>query len=147
MVAPKPAVEDDPNATITTGSPATSLLATRGSDPIDLEAPFGGRQGTRLKMSPADFATSFTLSIALPVMPFCAAGLAAIVAAAAGAALSAGGFCSVLFSDLALSDSAACWAVCCGAVWARSGDTETGINSARPAAKKNVGNVDKRKGQ
>src|SRR5207244_11539171 len=121
-----------------------SLLATCGSDPIDLEPPFGGRHGTRLKMSPADLATSFTLSIALPAMPF-AAGLAAIVTAG-GAALSAGGFCSVLFPDLALSDSAACWAVCCGAVWACSGDIEAAINSARLAARKTVGNVDKQKG-
>ena len=121
------------------------MLATRGSDPIDLEAPFGGRQGTRLKMSPADLATSFTLSIALPVMPFCAVGLAAAVGAACGGALSAEGFFSVLFSVLAWSDSAACCAVCCGAVWARSGDTEAGINSARLAAQ-TVGNVDKQKG-
>ena len=121
------------------------MLATCGSDPIDLEPPFGGRHGTRLKMSPADFATSFTLSIALPVMPFCAAGSAAAVGAACGAALSAAGFCSVLFPDLALSDSAACWAVCCGAVWASSGDTEAGINSARLTAQ-TVGNVDKQKG-
>jgi hypothetical protein len=127
------------------------LLATRGSDPIDLEAPFGGRHGTRLKMSPADFATSFTLSIALPVMPFCAAGLLPAAGAACGGAPSAGGFFSalfsVLFSVLALSDSAACWAVCCGAVccgavWASSGDTEAAINSARPTAQ-TVGNVDK----
>ena len=56
---------------IITGWPAASLLATCGSEPIDLAPPFGGRQGTRLKMSAADFATSFTLSIALPVMLFC----------------------------------------------------------------------------
>src|SRR4029453_4699792 len=96
-------------------------------------------------MSPADLATSFTLSIALPVMPF-AAGLAATVAAG-GAALSTGGFCSVLFPGLALSDSAACWAVCCGAVWASSGDTEAGINSARLAAKRTGGHVHKQKGE
>ena len=96
-------------------------------------------------MSPADFATSFTLSIALPVMPFCAAGLAAAVGAACGGVLSAEGFCSVLFPDLALSDSAACWAVCCGAAWACSESTEAGINNARPAAE-TVSNVDKRKG-
>ncbi len=65
--------------------------------------------------------------------------------AACGAALSAAGFCSVLFPDLALSDSAACWAVCCGAVWASSGDTAAGINSARLTAQ-TVGNVDKQKG-
>jgi hypothetical protein len=47
---------------------------------------------------------------------------------------------------LALSDSAACWAVCCGAVWASNGDTEAGIKNARLAAKKTVGNVDKQKG-
>src|SRR2546428_6853460 len=103
---------------ITTGCPATSLLATCGSDPIDLELPFGGRQGTRLKMSPADLATSFTLSIALPVMPFWAGGLAAAVGAACGGPLSAEGFFSVLVSVLAvfaLSDSPACFPVCCRA--------------------------------
>ena len=62
---PYPWVDDEPKATITTGCPAASLAATRGSDPIDLATPFGGRQGTRLKMSLADFATCFTLSIAL----------------------------------------------------------------------------------
>src|SRR3989454_10892226 len=100
-------------------------------------------------MSPADLATSFTLSIALPVMPFWAGGLAAAVGAACGGALSAEGFFSVLFSVLAflaLSDSAACCAVCCGAVCASSGDTEAGIISTRLAAKKTVGNVDKQKG-
>src|SRR5207245_9869290 len=130
-VAPKPPADDDPNAMTTPAGPATSLLATRGSDPIDLGAPFGGRQGTRLKMSPADLATSFTLSIALPVMPFWAGGLAAAVGAACGGALSAEGFFSVMFSVLALSDSAACCALCCGAVCASSGDTEAGINRTR----------------
>src|SRR5437773_10146617 len=61
---------------ITTGWPAASLAATCGSEPICLAPPFGGRQGTRLKMSPADFATSFTLSIALPVRLFCSVGCA-----------------------------------------------------------------------
>ena len=50
---------------ITTGWPAMSLLATCGSEPSDCAPPFGGRQGTRLKMSLADFATCFTLSMAL----------------------------------------------------------------------------------
>jgi hypothetical protein len=131
---------------IITGWPLISLLATCGSDPIDLELPFGGRHGTRLKMSPADLATSFTLSIALPVMPFWAEGLATAVCAACGVALSAEGFFSVLFSVLAGSDSAACCALCCGAIWASNSDTEAGIRSARLAAKKTVGNVDKQKG-
>src|SRR5438309_11097767 len=60
---------------ITTGWPAASLAATCGREPICLAPPFGGRQGTRLNMSVADFATSFTLSIALPVRLFCCAGL------------------------------------------------------------------------
>src|SRR5258708_13739258 len=59
---------------ISTGAPAASLVATRGSDPTDLATPFDPRQGTRLKISVADFATSFTLSIALLVMLLCAAG-------------------------------------------------------------------------
>src|SRR2546423_1715678 len=57
------------------GGPEASLPATCGSDPIDLGPPFGGRQGTRLKMSPADFATSFTVSIVLAAMLFCCEGL------------------------------------------------------------------------
>ena len=76
-VEPWPCVEEEPNATITTGSPAASSLATRGSDTIFLAPPFGGRQGTRLKMSPADFATSLTFSIALEVTLFCC-GLAGV---------------------------------------------------------------------
>ena len=75
-VVPKLAVEDEPKAMITTGSPEASLPATCGSDPIDLAPPFGGRHGTRLKMSPADFATCFTLSIALAVKLFGCDGLA-----------------------------------------------------------------------
>ena len=59
---------------IITGSPEASFAATCGSDPIDLAPPFGGRHGTRLKMSPADFATSFTLSIALAARLFGCAG-------------------------------------------------------------------------
>ena len=74
-VAPKPAVDDEPKAMIITGSPAASLLATCGSEPIDFETPLGDRQGTRAKMSPADFATSLALSIALVGRPFCCAGL------------------------------------------------------------------------
>src|ERR1700737_1361922 len=52
---------------MTTGWPAASFFATCGRDPIDLRPPFGGRQGTRLKMSLAAFALSLTLSIALIV--------------------------------------------------------------------------------
>src|SRR5689334_2130066 len=44
-----------------------------------LFASFGGRQGTRLKMSPADFATCFTLSMAREVMPRCSGDVAATV--------------------------------------------------------------------
>ena len=127
---------------MTTGLPAASLPATCGSDPIDRATPFGDRQGTRLKMSPADLATSFTLSIALPVMPFGAAGLTAATGPACGGAASAEGFVSVLLSVLALSDSAAC----CGAVWARSGDNGAGISSARLAAR-TAGNIDEQKGR
>src|SRR5258705_11910798 len=106
---------------ITTGWPEASLLATCGSEPIDLEPPFGGKQGTRLKMSPADFATSFTLSMVLPAMPFCCAGFAGSTAAilpspfglAASSLLAGSGFFldSAFLSDsalaLVLSDSAA----------------------------------------
>src|SRR3954462_4983240 len=61
---------------IVTGLPETSLAATWGSEPMVFAPPFGARQGTRLKISPADFATSLTLSIALPARPFCCEGFA-----------------------------------------------------------------------
>src|SRR3982074_2353314 len=118
---------------ITTGSPEASLLAPCGNDPIDLAPPFGGRQGTRLKMSPADFATSLTFSIAFVVRLFCCAGLAWSTAATlpAPVARDAGGLAvsDLVVSDLAVSDLAvsdlalsvrvACWPA--WAVWARAG--------------------------
>src|SRR6266550_2741695 len=126
---------------ITTGSPAASLLATCGNEPIDLGAPFGGRQGTRLKMSVADFATSFTLSIALPVRLFCCAELdgstaatlpvlpAPVVGCSDG--LAASGLLAA--SVLVLPDRAACWADC-WLFWATCACTHNaGINSARTA--------------
>src|SRR5436305_1823596 len=131
---------------ISTGWPEASLPATCGSDPIDLGPPFGGRQGTRLKMSVADFATSFTLSIALPVRLFCCAGFccaeldgstaatlpvlpAPVVGCSDG--LAASGLLAA--SVLVLPDSAACWADC-WLFWATCACTHTaGINSARTA--------------
>ena len=65
---------------MTTGCREASLLATCGSDPIAL-MPFDGRQGTRLKMSLADLATSLTLSIALVVTLFGCDALACSTAA------------------------------------------------------------------
>ena len=105
-VEPWPCVDDEPNATITTGSPAASLLATRGSEPIFLAPPFGGRQGTRLKMSPADFATSLTFSIALEVRLFCC-GLAGL--GGGDIAAGRGGAGGLAASDLAVSERVACW--------------------------------------
>src|SRR3569832_1553065 len=52
---------------ITTGWPAIKRLATCGSEPSEFSPPFGGEQGTRLKISPADLATCFTLSTAFAV--------------------------------------------------------------------------------
>src|SRR5271167_892638 len=115
---------------IKTGSPAASLPATCGSDPIDLGAPFGGRHGTRLKMSLADFATCLTFSIALSVRLFgCAEAAGGIWlglstgAALPGSAFSATGAAGFALSDLSnlslsdltpsdllLSETAACWA-------------------------------------
>ena len=83
---------------ITTALPATSLAATCGSEPIDLAPPFGERHGTRLKISPADFATSLTLSIALPARPFCSdefAGSTEATPVVAALALSEGAACAV----------------------------------------------------
>src|SRR3984893_7292349 len=118
---------------MTTGSPEASLLATCGSDPIDLAPPFGGRQGTRLKILLADFATSFTLSIALVVRLFCCGGFAWSTAAtlpapAAPVVCAAGG---LMLSGLALSDRVAffeAWAAC-----ARTGKFDAGDSTASAA--------------
>src|SRR3982074_336407 len=99
---------------ITTGSPEASLFATRGSDPMVRAPPFGGRHGTRLKMSPADFATSLTFSIALVVKLFCCGGFdwstAAALPPVAPVVCDAGDLevSTLEVSDLALSDSVAC---------------------------------------
>src|SRR5258708_14999847 len=118
---------------ITTGSPAASLFATCGSDPIDLAPPFGGRHGTRLKMSPADFATCFTFSIALVARLFCGGGFARSVEAtlpvpvvcdASGLAVSDLAFSDLALSGLAFSESAVCWVA-----WARADEIDTVVNS------------------
>src|SRR5437762_1133595 len=137
---------------MTTGSPEASLLATCGSDPTDLAPPFGGRHGTRLKMSPADFATSFTLSIALAVRLFCCAGFArstaAILPAPVGAvACGAGG---LGLSDLALSDLAPSDRVaCCAAwtAWARAGDIDAAVGSTNAATAGRASNATRQKGR
>src|SRR3978361_1368052 len=104
---------------ISTGSPAASLLATCGSDPIVRALPLGGRQGTRAKMSLADFATSLTFSIALVVRLFCCAGLAWSTAATLPVVWDAGNFAAsdleasgLAPSDLAWSDKVACCEDC-----------------------------------
>src|ERR1700748_2211761 len=120
-----------------TGWPEASLPATCGSDPIDCALPFGARQGTRLKISLADFATCLTFSIARVVRLFGCDGLAGSTAAtgaaggaafpvvAAGFATSAGLVASDFgASDLLPSVNAACWAfsaICGCAVCARAG--------------------------
>src|ERR1700679_3042082 len=70
---------------ITTGSPAASLCATRGSEPTVLGAPFGDRHGTRLKISLAVFAACLTFSIALSVRLFAGPWLSGCVGFADGA--------------------------------------------------------------
>src|SRR5690349_3136804 len=77
-----------------TGCPAISLFATCGSEPIDLLAPFGGRQGTRANMS-------FILSTARAAMLFCG-GL--FWAAALPLVLTEGASAGFVASDLAASD-------------------------------------------
>src|SRR5450432_2685730 len=109
---------------ITTGSPDASLLATCGSDPIDLAPPFGGKHGTRLKISPADFATCFTFSIALAVRLFCCGGLA--------------------LSDLGMSVDAGAWAA--WAACARAGRIDTGVSSISAATAGATSNVILQKG-
>src|ERR1700733_2649592 len=101
---------------ITTGLPATSLAATCGSEPIVLAPPFGERHGTRLRISLADFATSLTLSIALPAKPFCSDEFAGSDDA------------TPVVAALALSEGAA-WAVS-----ARAGAKAAGASAATDRA-------------
>src|SRR5260370_21513392 len=120
---------------INTGSPEASFFATRGSDPIDLAPPFGGRHGTRLKMLLADFATSFTFSIALAARLFCCEGLAWSTAATLPAPVApvvcdAGG---LTLSDLAASGLAGSDRVACWAAWARAGKIDAGVSSTSAA--------------
>src|SRR5262249_48912358 len=85
---------------IRSGCPAISLLATCGSEPIDFLPPFGGRHGTRAKIS-------LTLSTARAAMLLCA-GLpwtpADVPAVGAWAGFAASDLAA---SDLAASDLAA----------------------------------------
>src|SRR5215475_8491423 len=101
---------------ITTGSPSTSFLATCGNEPSDCAPPFGGRHGTRLKISPADFAAAFTLSIAVALRVLDAAALPAC-GEAAGCGLA--------------------WSVACGAACAAfcacAADIETWVNNRNAA--------------
>src|ERR1700719_2917482 len=135
---------------ITTGPPAASLCATCGSDPTDRGAPLGGRHGTRLKISPADFATCLTLSIALSVRLLGCAWPAggAWLGLSAGAALPCSAFSATgtagfapsdlalsedfVLSDLPLSENAACWADS-----ARTGTVAANVSSTSAAAEAN----------
>src|ERR1700741_5447182 len=108
---------------IVTGWPAISLFATCGKEPTALAPPFGGRHGTREKMSEADFATSFTLSIARVAALFCA-GLAWSGELAAPR-VGASGFAA---SCLDVSFNAACWPVS-----ARAQSTDAGVSSITAA--------------
>src|SRR6201991_710998 len=117
---------------MTTGCPDASLVATCANDPIDRAPRFGGRHGTRLKMSPADFATCWTFSISLVARLFGCAGSAC--SAAAGRRLPVPVVCgsvACLFrpSDLAPSDSVACWVDS-----ARAAGIEPGNDSTSDAA-------------
>ena len=112
---------------IVTGSPDASLPATCGSDPTGLTPPFGGRHGTRLKMSLADCATSLTFSIALVVRLLGGGepGWSTAVTLPVPVVCDAGG---LELSDLATPDSAACWTA-----WARAGGIDAGANSTSAA--------------
>ena len=80
---------------MTTGLLAASFAATCGSEPTDGATPFGGRHGTRLKISPARVATAFTFSITLPGRPVFA-GVAAATSDEdkAGVAVAMGAVCA-----------------------------------------------------
>src|ERR1700678_2372205 len=112
---------------IVTGTPNASLVATCGSEPIGLIPPFGGRQGTRLKMSLADFATSLTFSIAL-VGRLLGCGELAWSAAAALPITTVCDTDALTPTDLAAPDSAACWRAC-----ACAGSISAGANSTKAA--------------
>src|SRR6185312_5206959 len=108
---------------------------------IGLTPPFGGRHGTRLKMSPADFATSFTLSIALAVRLLgCGeAGWSTAVTSPVAVVCDAD---ALKLSDLATPDSAACWTT-----WARPGGIKAGANSTSAATAGTVSDAIPQKGR
>src|SRR3954447_18182675 len=112
---------------MTTGWPAISLAATCGSEPVTLWPPFGGRHGTREKMSEADFATSLTLSMARAAALFCA-GLACSAALAPVVGASGVLVPSCLAVSFPLSDKAARWPTC-----ACAQGTDTGVSSIAAA--------------
>src|SRR3954454_19237120 len=102
-----------------TGWPGTGLPATCGSEPIAFAPPFGDRQGTRLKMSPADFATCFTLSMARAVMPRWAGDVAATVVWDGEA-------------EAGLADCCGAGVACAAGSCAR--DCDTGVSNSNAAA-------------
>src|SRR5690348_1293957 len=112
---------------ITTGWPAISLFATCGSEPSACTPPFGGKQGTRARISPADLATCFTLSIAFAVSVFGGGSDGSLVALLvdAGAWEAASG---------AASGEACVCAVCIGAVTFNAAWTVTCACAGRAAA-------------
>src|SRR5262249_24025435 len=103
---------------ITTGCPTISLFATCGSEPSACTPPFGGRQGTREKISLADLATCFTLSIAFAVSVFGGGKEGSLVALLvdAGACEDDGGVCgtaSVCAVCVGAPTFSAAWTVTC----------------------------------
>ena len=120
---------------ITTGWPAISLFATCGSEPSDCAPPLGGMQGTREKMSLADFATCFTVSIAFAVSVFGGDGSLVALFVDAGAWPVAAGDDG---ADCVCGEVCVC-AACIGAVtfsaawtvtWAPAGSTAIEASSA-----------------
>src|ERR1700760_4508243 len=114
---------------ITTGWPAISLLATCGSEPSDCAPPFGGKQGTREKISLADLATCFTVSIAFAVSVFGGGseGSLAALLVDEGACAAVARVCAASIGALTFS---AAWTVTC----ARAGSTVIEASSA-PASR------------
>src|SRR5579883_373477 len=120
---------------MTTGWPEANLAATCGSVPTGCAPPFGGRQGTRLKMSLADFAACLTLSTARSVRL-----LLGLTAACAVGCTCAGvaPFAAVVAALPTVSEAAACadGVACALCAWAAGASTSSADTASAMVAGK-----------